>query len=219
MCRINPFLLLFFRKKTALRRTNQTSNPLFTVNVFPRRISGSNGPTAKRTGQIFPQCSPFVFCFLPFAFEPARSRTTRTTMQQGYYFSKTSAFDSVLPVDTRPAQRGTAPAQNGTCWSGSNTWRPNVGTNHYLTMKNPLKQQENSAASVQAGMSQATPDQPATDNFPTHFENRRPAQFATRELRSPEAESFRAFIKSRLPREKAPQALMNKIRQITKTPA
>lgn len=139
-------------------------------------------------------------------------------MQQGYYFSKTSAFDSFLPVGTRTKQRGTAPAQNGTCWSGSNTWRPNVGTNHYLTMKNSLKQQ-NSAASLQAGMSQTTQDQPSSDYPPVHPESHRPAHFATRELRSPDAESFRSFIKSRLPREKASQALLNKIRQITKTPA
>lgn len=211
--------MLFSEKNSAPAHKPNQHNPLFTVNVFPRRISGSNGPTAKRSGQNFPHSSLLSFAFCPLPLKQTRSRNTRTTMQQGYYFSKTSAFDSVLPVDTPQKQRGMAPAQKGSCWSGSNASRPNVGTNHYLTMKNPFKQQDNSAASVQAGMSQSTPDQPTTDNYPTHFENRRPAQFATSELRSPEAESFRAFIKSRLPREKAPQALMNKIRQITKTPA
>ncbi len=210
--------MLFLEKQRRFgAQTKPTHSSPSTFSPAGYRVQTDQRQSAQDKFSHIPLLLSFVFCPLPL--KQARSRTNRTTMQQGYYFSKTSAFDSVLPVDTRQKQRGTAPAQNGSCWSGSNASRRNVGTNHFLTMKNPFKQQDNSAASVQAGMSQSTPDQPATDNFPTHFENRRPAQFATRELRSPEAESFRAFIKSRLPREKAPQALMNKIRLITKTPA
>ncbi|MCC7505489.1 MAG: hypothetical protein IT259_09315 [Saprospiraceae bacterium] len=84
-------------------------------------------------------------------------------------------------------------------------------------MKNSLKRQQNTAATtVQPGLSQNTQDQPG---FQTYLPEPPVAPYATHALRSPEAESFRAFIKSRLPREKAPQALLNKIRQITKTPA
>lgn len=93
-------------------------------------------------------------------------------------------------------------------------------------MKNALKQQQILAASVQAGLSQPLAEQPTTDcpgDLAARQGNPRdysPADLpATRELRSPEAESFRAFLKSRMPREKAPQALLHKIRQIGKTPA
>ncbi|HNM24389.1 MAG TPA: hypothetical protein PKL15_03120 [Saprospiraceae bacterium] len=82
-------------------------------------------------------------------------------------------------------------------------------------MKNSFNQPQNSAASVQPGTTQ---DQPGLQNTPFTPDTQMP-QYATHAQRSPEAESFRAFIKSRLPREKASQALLNKIRQITKTPA
>lgn len=147
-------------------------------------------------------------------------------MQHGFICTKTPAFDSFLPAGTRAGQRGPAPAQSELGWSGSTTCWKNADTNQYMTMKNALNQQPTVAVSIEAGLSQPLAEQPATD-FPGDLAARqRPIRDyhpatppATRELRSPEAETFRAFLKSRMPREKASQALLHKIRQIGKTPA
>lgn len=79
-------------------------------------------------------------------------------------------------------------------------------------MKSPLKPQSNLAANAPVGTSPA--------DYSTQVPERQaPARLSSDPRRSPEAESFRALLKSRMPREKASPALLQKIRQITKNPA
>ena len=85
-------------------------------------------------------------------------------------------------------------------------------------MKSPLKYQQNLAANAPVGAAPTQVDLPGTD-FQQTPERTPSVRFAASEHRSPEAESFRALLKSRMPREKASPALLHKIRQITKNPA
>lgn len=88
------------------------------------------------------------------------------------------------------------------------SWRKQIST-----MKNPRKQNGNAVGTVRTGISYPATDLgDSLDTLP-----RQPEQYISKapspqEFPLPEEESFRAFLNSRLPQFRAPQALRERIR-------